>query len=321
MGPCAGASVYSPALTDFIFMCKSTSNLFVTGPDVVRSVTSEVVDHETLGGTKVHSTKSGVCHGVFEDEIQAFQMIRKFVDYLPLSRTSKVPIKPFTENVLQPNQDEFLDSVIPIDNNRAYNMKSVINSIVDLDSFYEVSESFAPNIIIGFARMAGQTVSIVANQPMVLSGTLDIDSSTKAARWIRFCDAFNIPIITLVDVPGFMPGVKQEHFGIIRHGAKLLYAYAEATVPKITIITRKAYGGAYCVMSSKHLGADVNYAWPSAEIAVMGAKAALNVIYRNNQDKEMAESDYVEKFNSPYPAAARGYIDEVIKPSETSKFL
>ncbi|CAG8643996.1 7579_t:CDS:2, partial [Funneliformis caledonium] len=303
MGPCAGGAVYSPALTDFTFMVRDTSYLFVTGPDVVKAVCNEDVTQEELGGAKAHTVLSGVAHAAFENDIQAIQRTRDFIDYLPLSNREKAPVR-FTDDS-PTREDPSLNHIIPADSTKAYDIRDVITRIIDDGIFFEIMPDYAKNIVIGFARMAGRTVSIVGNQPLVSSGVLDINSSVKAARFVRFCDAFNIPIITLVDVPGFLPGTAQEHNGIIRHGAKLLYAYAEATVPKITVITRKAYGGAYDVMSSKHLRGDINYSWPTGEIAVMGAKGAVEIIFRH--------------FANPLPAAQRGFIDDIILPSVTRK--
>ncbi|PJF30372.1 MAG: methylmalonyl-CoA carboxyltransferase [Candidatus Thermofonsia Clade 1 bacterium] len=323
LGPCAGGAVYSPALTDFIFMVKNTSYMFVTGPDVVKSVTHEDVSFEELGGASVHSTISGVCHMAAENEQDCLFLIRELLTYLPQNNMEDPPFKPPKDDPLR--SDPRLDEIIPDSPNKPYDMKEVIQMIVDDGQFFEIHEHYAPNIVVGFARLGGYSVGIVANQPMVLAGVLDIDASEKAARFIRFCDCFNIPIVTFEDVPGFMPGTKQEHGGIIRAGAKLLYAYCEATVPKLTVITRKAYGGAYDVMSSKHIRGDLNLAWPTAEIAVMGPDGAVNIIFR----RELAEAEdpiakkaelvamYREKFANPYVAAGRGYIDDVIMPSET----
>ncbi|KAI9207720.1 carboxyl transferase [Polychytrium aggregatum] len=317
MGPCAGGAVYSPALTDFTFMVRDSSYLFVTGPDVVKAVTNEDVTQEELGGAKAHTTKSGVAHLAFDNDVEALSKLRQFVDFLPLSNRSQLPSRPTDDPV--DRLDEALDHIVPADSTKAYDIKDVIARIVDEGDFFEVMPDFAKNMVVGFARLGGETVSIIANQPLVSSGVLDINSSVKAARWVRFCDAFNIPLLTFVDVPGFLPGTAQEHGGIIRHGAKLLYAYAEATVPKVTVITRKAYGGAYDVMSSKHLRGDVNYAWPTGEIAVMGAKGAVEIIFRQVPDKTQAEAEYVHKFANPLPAAQRGFVDDVINPSETRK--
>ena len=321
MGPCAGGAVYSPAMTDFIFMVKDSSYMFVTGPDVVKTVTHEVVTAEELGGAVTHSTKSGVADLAFENDVEALLQLRRFVDFLPSSNREKAPVRPCADPL--DREDFSLDTLVPENPNKPYDMKELILKIVDEGDFFELQPEYAKNIIIGFARMNGSTVGIVANQPMVLAGCLDIDSSKKAARFVRFCDAFEIPILTLVDVPGFMPGTSQEYGGIIKHGAKLLYAYAEATVPKVTVITRKAYGGAYDVMSSKHLRGDVNYAWPSAEIAVMGAKGAVEIIFRSDiGDAEKIEArteEYKQKFANPFVAASRGYIDDVIMPHGTRR--
>ncbi|EPZ35768.1 ATPase, AAA-type domain-containing protein [Rozella allomycis CSF55] len=314
MGPCAGGAVYSPALTDFTFMVRDSSYMFVTGPDVVKAVTNETVTQEELGGAKTHTSKSGVAHAAFANDVEALNRLREFYDYLPLSNKCNVPQR-FNIDPID-RKDEALDYLIPWDSTKAYDMKEVISRIVDNGDFFEIMPDYAKNIVVGFARLNGKTVSIVANQPLVSSGVLDINASVKAARWVRFCDAFNIPIITFVDVPGFLPGTAQEYAGIIRHGAKLLYAFAEATVPKITVITRKSYGGAYDVMSSKHLRGDYNYAWPSAEIAVMGAKGAVEIIFRN-QDIQKAEQEYIEKFANPLPAAQKGFVDDIIQPSAT----
>jgi len=321
MGPCAGGAVYSPAMTDFIFMVKDSSYMFVTGPDVVKTVTHEVVTAEELGGAITHSTKSGVADLAFENDVEALLQLRRFVDFLPSSNREKAPVRPCADPL--DREDFSLDTLVPENPNKPYDMKELILKIVDEGDFFELQPDYAKNILIGFARMNGSTVGIVANQPMVLAGCLDIDSSKKAARFVRFCDAFEIPILTLVDVPGFMPGTSQEYGGIIKHGAKLLYAYAEATVPKVTVITRKAYGGAYDVMSSKHLRGDVNYAWPSAEIAVMGAKGAVEIIFRSDiGDAEKIEArteEYKQKFANPFVAASRGYIDDVIMPHGTRR--
>ncbi|WP_042695677.1 acyl-CoA carboxylase subunit beta [Azospirillum sp. B506] len=321
MGPCAGGAVYSPAMTDFIFMVKDSSYMFVTGPDVVKTVTHEVVTAEELGGAVTHSTKSGVADLAFENDVEALLQLRRFIDFLPSSNREKAPVRPCADPL--DREDFSLDTLVPENPNKPYDMKELILKIVDEGDFFELQPEYAKNILIGFARMNGSTVGIVANQPMVLAGCLDIDSSKKAARFVRFCDAFEIPILTLVDVPGFMPGTSQEYGGIIKHGAKLLYAYAEATVPKVTVITRKAYGGAYDVMSSKHLRGDVNYAWPSAEIAVMGAKGAVEIIFRGDiGDAEKIEArteEYKQKFANPFVAASRGYIDDVIMPHGTRR--
>ncbi|KAI9106115.1 carboxyl transferase [Phlyctochytrium arcticum] len=317
MGPCAGGAVYSPALTDFTFMVKDTSYLFVTGPDVVKAVTNETVTQEELGGAKAHTTKSGVAHAAFDNDVEALARLREFVDFLPLSNRHEVPVRVTEDPVTR--ADAALDTLIPSDSTKAYDIKDVITRIVDDANFFEIMPDFAKNIVVGFGRLNGRTVSVIANQPLVSSGVLDINASVKAARWVRFCDAFNIPLLTFVDVPGFLPGTAQEHGGIIRNGAKLLYAYAEATVPKITVITRKAYGGAYDVMSSKHLRGDLNYSWPTGEIAVMGAKGAVEIIFRQHKDKTQAEAEYISKFANPLPAAQRGFLDDVIDPSSTRR--
>ncbi len=321
MGPCAGGDVYSPAMTDFIFMVKDTSYMYVTGPDVVRTVTNEEVSHEDLGGARVHAGKSGVADGAFENDLEALTQIRRLVDFLPASNREKPPVR---ESFDDPERDEpSLDTLVPANPNKPYDMKELILKVVDEADFFEISKDWARNIITGFARMDGATVGVVANQPQVLAGVLDIDASRKAARFVRFCDAFQIPIVTFVDVPGFMPGTRQEYGGLIKHGAKLLFAYTEATVPKVTVITRKAYGGAYDVMSSKHLRGDVNYAWPTAEIAVMGAKGAVEIIFRADA-KDPAklaerEAEYKARFANPFVAASRGYIDDVIMPHGTRR--
>ena len=321
MGPCAGGDVYSPAMTDFIFMVRDTSYMFVTGPDVVKTVTNETVTAEDLGGARVHSSKSGVADGAFENDLEALAQVRRLIGFLPSSNREKSPIR---ESYDEPDRDEHsLDTLVPANPNKPYDMKELILKVVDEADFFEIGAEFAKNIVCGFARMDGETVGIVANQPQVLAGVLDIDSSRKAARFVRFCDAFNIPILTLVDVPGFMPGTRQEYGGLIRHGAKLLFAYAEATVPKVTLITRKAYGGAYDVMSSKHLRGDINYAWPTAEIAVMGAKGAVEIIFRADaKDPEKLaerEAEYKARFANPFVAASLGYIDDVIMPHGTRR--
>jgi propionyl-CoA carboxylase beta chain len=321
MGPCAGGAVYSPAMTDFIFMVKDSSYMFVTGPDVVKTVTNEVVSAEELGGASTHTKKSSVADGAFENDVEALAEIRRLMDFLPQNNREKAPVRPFFDD---PNRIELsLDTLIPENPNTPYDMKELIVKVADESDFYEIQEDFAKNIIIGFIRLEGQTIGVVANQPMVLAGCLDIDSSRKAARFVRFCDAFEIPILTLVDVPGFLPGTSQEYGGVIKHGAKLLFAYGEATVPKVTVITRKAYGGAYDVMSSKHLRGDFNYAWPTAEIAVMGAKGATKIVYRDDlgNEKKIAKrtADYEERFANPFVAAERGFIDEVIQPRSTRK--
>ena len=316
MGPCAGGAVYSPAITDFIFMVRNSSYMFVTGPEVVKTVTNETVTSEDLGGAKTHTTKSSVADLAFDNDILALREVRKLLSYLPSSNRSKAPSKKVTDD---PNRLEYsLDTLIPNNPNIAYDMLELINKISDENEFFELQKDFAKNILIGFIRLDGDTIGVVANQPKILAGCLDVDSSRKAARFVRFCDAFNIPILTLVDVPGFLPGTQQEYGGIIKHGAKLLFAYGEATVPKVTIITRKAYGGAYDVMSSKHLRGDANYAWPSGKIAVMGAKGAVEILYRKDigdEDKiNKHTSEYEERFLNPFVAAERGYIDDVIMP-------
>jgi len=323
MGPCAGGAVYSPALTDFIFMTRNTSYMFVTGPDVVKTVTHEEVTQEELGGASVHSEKSGVCHVAADSEADTLYLIRKLLGFLPQNNMEDPPFVNGGDDPLR--MDEELNTIIPDDANKPYDIKDVIRPIVDNGQFFEIHENYAQNIVVGFARLGGHSIGIIANQPAVLAGVLDIDASEKAARFVRFCDAFNIPILTLEDVPGFLPGTVQEHHGIIRSGAKLLYAYCEATVPKLTVITRKAYGGAYDVMSSKHIRGDFNIAWPSAEIAVMGPEGAVNIIFRKELEKakdpvkRKAElvAEYRERFASPYVAAERGYIDDVIEPKET----
>ncbi|HEX2562009.1 acyl-CoA carboxylase subunit beta [Phenylobacterium sp.] len=321
MGPCAGGDVYSPAITDFIFMVKDTSYMYVTGPDVVRTVTHEDVSHEELGGYRVHALKSGVADGAFENDLEALTQVRRLIDFLPLSNREKPPVR---QSFDEPERLEpSLDTLVPANPNKPYDMKELILKVVDEADFFEISPDYAKNIVVGFARMDGAPVGIVANQPQVLAGVLDIDASRKAARFVRFCDAFEIPIVTFVDVPGFMPGTRQEQGGLIRHGAKLLFAYAEATVPKVTVITRKAYGGAYDVMSSKHIRGDVNYAWPTAEIAVMGSKGAVEIIFRaeiGDSDAIAArEAEYKDRFANPFVAASRGYIDDVIMPHSTRR--
>jgi propionyl-CoA carboxylase beta chain len=319
MGPCAGGAVYSPAMTDFIFMVKDSSYMFVTGPDVVKTVTHEEVSAEELGGAMTHSTVSGVCDRAYDNDVEALLMIRRFINYLPANNREKPPFRPTPDRA--DRMEMSLDTLVPDNPNIAYDMKELIYKVSDDSEFWELQPEHAKNIIIGFSRMDGHTVGIVANQPMVLAGCLDIESSIKAGRFVRFCDAFNIPILTFVDVPGFLPGTAQEHGGIIKHGAKLLFAYAEATVAKITLITRKAYGGAYDVMSSKHLRGDVNLAWPSAEIAVMGSKGAVEIIFRSDigDDEKIAArtEEYQRKFANPFIAGSRGYIDDVIAPHAT----
>jgi len=321
MGPCAGGAVYSPAMTDFIFMVKDSSYMFVTGPDVVKTVTNEQVSAEELGGAGTHTKKSSVADAAFENDVEALAEVRRLVDFLPLNNREKPPVRPFFDDPAR--IEDSLDTLIPENPNTPYDMKELIVKVADEGDFYEIQEEFAKNIITGFIRLEGQTVGVVANQPMVLAGCLDIDSSRKAARFVRFCDCFDIPILTLVDVPGFLPGTTQEYRGVIKHGAKLLYAYAETTVPTVTVITRKAYGGAYVVMASKHLGSDFNYAWPTAEIAVMGAKGATEIIHRadlGDAEKIAAHTaDYEDRFANPFVAAERGFIDEVIQPKSTRR--
>ena len=321
MGPCAGGAVYSPAITDFIFMVKDSSYMFVTGPDVVKTVTHEVVSPEELGGAKIHSGKSGVADLALENDIDALLTTREFFSYLPSNNQEKPPI--VETNDPADREEESLNSLVPADASQPYDIKEAIEKIADEGTFVELQPDFAKNIVIGFIRLEGSTVGVVANQPMVLAGCLDIDSSRKGARFVRFCDAFNIPILTFVDVPGFMPGTAQEYGGIIKQGAKLLYAYAECTVPKVTCITRKAYGGAYDVMASKHLRGDVNLAWPSAEIAVMGAKGAVEIIFRKDigdaEKIKQRTEDYEETFANPFAAAKRGYVDDIILPQESRK--
>ena len=323
MGPCAGGDVYSPAMTDFIFMVKDTSYMFVTGPDVVKTVTNETVTAEELGGARVHTTKSSIADRAYENDVEALLQMRRLMDFLPSNNQAGVPVLPTRDTADRTEMS--LDTLIPDNPNKPYDIKELILKVVDEGDFFEIQEAFARNIVTGFARMEGHTVGIVANQPMVLAGVLDSDASRKAARFVRFCDCFVIPIITFVDVPGFLPGTAQEYGGLIKHGAKLLFAYSEATVPKVTVITRKAYGGAYDVMSSKHIRGDVNYAWPSAEIAVMGAKGAAEIIYRaelSDPAKIAARIDeYKARFANPFVAAERGYIDEVILPHGTRRRL
>ena len=321
MGPSAGGAVYSPALTDFIFMVRDTSYMFLTGPDVLKTVTNEVVTAEELGGAKTHTTTSSVADGAFENDVEALAQIRRLFDFLPLNNRDGVPSRPvFDEHDrLEPS----LDTLVPDNPNLPYDMHELVEKLSDEGDFFEIQRDFAKNILCGFIRMEGKTVGVVANQPMVLAGCLDSDASRKAARFVRFCDCFEIPILTLVDVPGFLPGTAQEYGGVIKHGAKLLYAYGEATVPKVTVITRKAYGGAYCVMAPKHLRGDMNYAWPSAQIAVMGAKGAVEILHRKDlgdAEKTAAHiADYEKKFLSPFRAAELGYIDAVIQPHSTRK--
>ena len=323
VGPSAGGAVYCPAITDFVFMVRGISQMYITGPDVVKAVTGEAISHQELGGAEVHASKSGVAHFIADSEAECFKAVRRLLGFLPQKYGDSPP-------VLEPSDDpertdDSLLGLIPDDPRKAYDMKRLIHSVVDNGDFMEVHEHFAANIIVGFARLDGRSVGIVAQQPSYLAGVIDIDASVKAARFVRFCDAFNIPLVSLVDVPGFMPGSAQEHGGIIRHGAKLIYAYAEATVPKVTVIIRKAYGGAYIVMSSKHLRGDINYSWPGGEVAVMGAEGAVNIIFRKaiaqsdkpDETRQKLVADYREKFANPYLAAARGYIDDVIDPSQT----
>ena len=325
MGPCAGGAVYSPAITDFTFMVANTSYMFVTGPDVIKTVTHEEVTKEELGGSMTHNSVSGVGHFIAADDGDCVRMIRELLTYIPQNNRDDVPRKPTSDPV--DRADAELDSIVPAESNQPYDIKDVIHRVVDDAEFFEVHEHYARNIVVGFARLDGRSVGIVANQPAFLAGCLDINSSVKGARFVRFCDAFNIPIITFEDVPGFLPGTEQEFGGIIRHGAKLLYAYAEATVPKITVITRKAYGGAYCVMGSKHIRTDVNFAWPSAEIAVMGAEGAVNIIFRRElagagpEPRAAKIAEFNERFASPFIAAEHGYIDDVIEPRETRQHL
>jgi acetyl-CoA carboxylase carboxyltransferase component len=324
VGPSAGGAVYGPALTDFVFMVKGMGQMYITGPDVVKTVTGEEVTHEALGGADVHARKSGVSHFTFNSEVDCYDAVRRLLSFLPLSFNKEVP-RLTVKKTHAAQTDETLNTIVPDDPKKAYDMKKVITGVIDNEDFMEVHAAFAPNMIVGFARLEGQSVGIVAQQPNYLAGVIDINASVKAARFVRFCDAFNIPLISFVDVPGFMPGVDQEHGGIIRHGAKLIFAYSEATVPKITVITRKAYGGAYIVMSSRHLRGDINLAWPSAEIAVMGADGAVAVIHRKKiadaaepeVERQRLVAEYREKFDNPYQAAALGYIDDVIVPAET----
>ena len=321
MGPCAGGAVYSPAMTDFIFMVRDSSYMFVTGPEVVKTVTHEDVSAEELGGAVSHTTKSGVADLAFDNDVEALLMLRRLYNYLPMNNREKAPVRPSNDST--DRIDLSLDTLVPDNPNKPYDIKELISKTADDYDFFELQPDYAKNIVIGFCRMGGQTVGVVANQPLVLAGCLDIKSSIKGARFVRFCDAFNIPVVTYVDVPGFMPGVAQEYGGIIKHGAKLLYAYAECTVPKVTVITRKAYGGAYDVMASKHLRGDVNFAWPNAEIAVMGAKGAVEIIFREQKGDPLRlaarEAEYKAKFANPFVAGARGFIDDVIQPHETRK--
>ncbi len=335
MGPCAGGAVYSPAITDFILMVDKTSYMFITGPDVIKSVTHEEVSKEELGGAMTHNSVSGVAHFLAHDDAECLSMIRELLSFIPSNNVDDPLRKVCTDPI--DRADEQLDTIVPVESNKPYDIKDVITRVVDDAYFFEVHEHFAKNIVIGFARLNGRPVGIVANQPSILAGVLDINSSIKGARFVRFCDCFNIPLVTFEDVPGFLPGVQQEHNGIITHGAKLLYAFAEATVPKLTVITRKAYGGAYCVMSSKHIRSDVNYAWPTAEIAVMGPEGAVNIVYKRELDKAAKETDgsadgiakaraekveeFRDRFANPYVAAERGYVDAVIRPRDTRRKL
>jgi propionyl-CoA carboxylase beta chain len=327
MGPCAGGAVYSPAITDFIFMVEETSHMFITGPDVIKSVTGEEVSQEELGGAATHNSTSGVAHFSAPDEESCLEDVRYLLSFLP---ENNLESSPRFDALDDPDRaDEELATLVPDSNNRPYDIREAVRMTVDDGDFFEVMEGWAQNLVVGFARLDGQAIGVVGNQPMVLAGTLDIDASTKGARFVRFCDAFNIPLLTFVDVPGFMPGTDQEWGGIIRHGAKLLYAFSEATVPKMTVITRKAYGGAYDVMCSKHIGADVNVAWPTGEIAVMGASAAVGIIFRRDiagadepeERREELISGYEEQFNNPMVAAEMGYLDDVIDPRETRPYL
>jgi len=323
MGPCAGGAVYSPAITDFNVMVKDTSYMFITGPDVIKTVTHEEVTKDELGGAMTHNVKSGVAHFAADSDEHALRITRELLSFMPSNNMDDPPF--VVTNDPSDRTDEKLNSAVPESSNQPYDIRDIIHPVVDEGYFFEVQEHFAPNIVIGFARLGGQSVGIIANQPAFLAGVLDIDASVKAARFVRFCDCFNIPLITFEDVPGFLPGVNQEHFGIIRHGAKLLYAFAEATVPKITVITRKAYGGAYCVMASKHIRTDINFAYPTAEIAVMGAEGAVGVLYKKElldttnpeETRKRIVDEFNEKFANPYVAAERGFIDEVIEPSQT----
>jgi propionyl-CoA carboxylase beta chain len=323
MGPCAGGDVYSPAITDFIFMVKDTAYMYVTGPDVVKTVINEDVSHADLGGYRVHAMKSGVSDGAFENDLEALTQVRRMVDFLPLS--NRAPIAPWSSYDSADRDEPSLDTLVPANPNAPYDMKELILKVVDEADFFEISPEWAKNIIVGFGRLDGKTIGFVANQPQVLAGVLDIDSSRKGARFVRFCDAFNIPLVTFVDVPGFMPGTKQEQGGLIKHGAKLLFAFAEATVPKVTVITRKAYGGAFDVMSSKNIRGDMNYAWPTAEIAVMGPKQAVEIIFRADigdpEALKVREAEYKAHFANPFVAASRGYIDDVIMPHGTRRRL
>jgi propionyl-CoA carboxylase beta chain len=321
MGPCAGGAVYSPALTDFVFMVQDTSYMFVTGPEVVKTVTKEVVTKEELGGAKMHSSVSGVCHRAFENDIEAIASTRQLLTYLPQNCHEKRANRPWTTFDRQSQSScKVLNNIVPFDHIKPYDMKIVLDSILDRNQFFEIMPDYAKNILIGFGEVEGRVIGLVANQPQVLAGCLDIDASVKAARFVRFCDAFQIPLVTFTDVPGFLPGTVQEFGGIIKHGGKLLYAYAEATVPKINFITRKAYGGAYDVMSSKHLNGDYNYAWPSAEIAVMGAKGAVEIIFRGKNVEEETKK-YEHAFLNPLKAAERGYVDDIVNPENTRDII
>lgn len=315
MGPCAGGAVYSPALTDFIFMVKNTSNMFITGPAVIKSVTAEEVSAEELGGADAHSTISGVCHFACETEDECIERIKCLLDFLPSNNMEETPVLDPSDDA--DREDESLNTIVPDSDNKAYDMLDVLRTCVDNGEVFEVLENYARNMITCFARFDGQTVGIVANQPKYMAGCLDINGSDKAARFIRFCDCFNIPLVTFVDVPGFLPGTAQEHGGIIRHGAKMLYAYCEATVPKVTVVVRKAYGGAYIGMCSRNLGADMVFAWPMAELAVLGADGAVNIIFRHAEDKEAKKQEYIQEFQNPYRAAEHGYVDCIIEPKET----
>jgi propionyl-CoA carboxylase beta chain len=323
MGPCAGGDVYSPAMTDFIFMVKDTSYMFVTGPDVVKTVTNEVVTAEELGGASVHTVRSSVADGAYENDVECLLQMRRLIDFLPANAAAGPPEWPSFDDIER--EDASLDTLVPDNPNKPYDIKELILKVVDEGDFFEISQTFARNMVTGFGRLAGRTTGFVANQPMVLAGVLDSDASRKAARFVRFCDAFDIPIVTFVDVPGFLPGTAQEYGGLIKHGAKLLFAYSQCTVPLVTVITRKAFGGAYDVMASKHIGGDVNYAWPTAQIAVMGAKGAVEIIFRadiGDAEKIAARTrDYEERFLSPFAAAERGYVDDVIMPRQTRRRL
>jgi len=317
MGPCAGGAVYSPAMTDFVLAVKETSHMFLTGPDVVKTVTGEEVTLEELGGASTHAKKSGVVHLALDNEVEALLQMRRLFDFLPLNNQAEAQRRASTDT--REREEEALNHIVPADSSQPYDMFNVINKVVDHGDFMEIMPEYARNMIIGFARMEGRSIGIMANQPLELAGCLDINSSVKAARFVRFCDAFNIPLVSFVDVPGFLPGVGQEHSGVIRHGAKLLYAWSEATVPKISVVTRKSYGGAYLVTGAKMLRTDYNYTWPSAEVAVMGADGAANIIFRGQDNIEELKADYVERFANPLVAAQRGYIEDVIDPSTTRR--